>query len=44
MATLVETATTPLGRVDVDPVTVDIIENALRNARYEMDAGCSAPR
>ena len=28
----------PLGRVDVDPVTVDIIENALRNARYEMDA------
>ena len=38
MATLVETATTPLGRVDVDPVTVDIIENALRNARYEMDA------
>ena len=38
MATLVETATIPLGRVDVDPVTVDIIENALRNARYEMDA------
>ena len=38
MATLVETATTPLGRVEVDPVTVDIIENALRNARYEMDA------
>jgi Hydantoinase/oxoprolinase N-terminal region/Hydantoinase B/oxoprolinase len=38
MATLVETATTPLGRFDVDPVTVDIIENALRNARYEMDA------
>src|SRR5690349_15010911 len=37
MATLVETATTPLDRVDVDPVTVDIIENALRNARYEMD-------
>ena len=22
---------------DVDPVTLDIIENALRNARYEMD-------
>jgi N-methylhydantoinase B len=38
MATLVETNTTPFGRVDVDPVTVDIIENALRNARYEMDA------
>ena len=38
MATLVETNETPLDRVDVDPVTVDIIENALRNARYEMDA------
>src|SRR5690348_4414599 len=38
MATLVETNSAPLGRVDVDPVTVDIIENALRNARYEMDA------
>ncbi|WP_158769744.1 hydantoinase B/oxoprolinase family protein [Paraglaciecola sp. L1A13] len=28
----------PLGRVDVDTVTVDIIENALSNAREEMDA------
>ena len=24
-------------KVDVDPVTLDIVENALRNARYEMD-------
>ena len=24
--------------LEVDPVTLDIIENALRNARYEMDA------
>src|ERR1700755_721167 len=38
MATLVETTTTPIARVDVDPVTVDITTNALRNARYEMDA------
>jgi len=38
MATLVETNTAPVDRVEVDPVTVDIIENALRNARYEMDA------
>ena len=38
MATLVETTTTALPRVDVDPVTVDIIENALRHARFEMDA------
>ncbi|MEH6711109.1 MAG: hydantoinase B/oxoprolinase family protein [Paraglaciecola polaris] len=30
--------TSPLGRVDVDTVTVDIIENALSNAREEMDA------
>ncbi|MFI6480953.1 hydantoinase B/oxoprolinase family protein [Nonomuraea sp. NPDC050663] len=37
MAQLIQTATTPLGRVDVDPVTLDIIENALRNARHEMD-------
>lgn len=28
----------PLSRVDVDTVTVDIIENALKNAREEMDA------
>ena len=28
----------PFKRVDVDTVTVDIIENALRNARVEMDA------
>jgi N-methylhydantoinase B len=37
MAKIVQTATEPLGRVDVDPVTLDLIENALRNARYEMD-------
>ena len=38
MATIVQTETEPLGRVDVDPITLDLIENALRNARYEMDA------
>lgn len=38
MATIIETAAAPAGRVTVDPVTLDIIENALRNARYEMDA------
>jgi N-methylhydantoinase B len=38
MATLIETSDAPYGRVEVEPVTVDIIENALRNARYEMDA------
>lgn len=37
-AQIIETNTTPLKRVDVDGVTVDIIENALRNAREEMDA------
>ncbi|MFT5133257.1 MAG: N-methylhydantoinase B, partial [Gammaproteobacteria bacterium] len=30
--------TTPLKRVEVDTVTVDIIENALKNVRVEMDA------
>ncbi len=38
MATIIETATAPIERVTVDPVTVDVIENALRNARQEMDA------
>jgi N-methylhydantoinase B len=37
VARIVETNTTPLERVDVDPVTLDLIENGLRNARYEMD-------
>ncbi|GGU10731.1 hydantoinase B/oxoprolinase family protein [Actinomadura citrea] len=37
MAEILQTATAPAGRVDVDPVTLDIIENALRNARHEMD-------
>jgi len=37
-ATIIETNTTPLNRVEVDGVNVDIIENALRNAREEMDA------
>jgi N-methylhydantoinase B len=38
MATVVQSATPPTKAADVDPVTVDIIENALRNARAEMDA------
>ena len=33
-----QTNSTPFRKVDVDPVTLDIIENALRNAREEMDA------
>lgn len=33
-----QTNTSPLNRIDVDTVTVDIIENALSNAREEMDA------
>ena len=37
-ATIIEINTTPLKRVDVDIVTVDIIENALKNVRVEMDA------
>ncbi len=35
---VIETNSAPMQRVDVDTVTVDIIENALRNAREEMDA------
>ncbi len=37
-AKIIETNSTPFNRIDVDTVTVDIIENALRNAREEMDA------
>ena len=37
-ANIIETNKTPFAKVDIDPVTLDIIENALRNARVEMDA------
>lgn len=37
-ARIKETNQQPFRRVEVDTVTVDIIENALRNARVEMDA------
>src|SRR5947208_4659855 len=37
MARIVEPNSTPVAGVDVDPVTLDLVENGLRNARYEMD-------
>ena len=37
-ARIIETNHTPLKKVEVEGVTVDIIENALKNARVEMDA------
>ena len=37
-AQIIETNAIPFARIDIDPVTLDIIENALRNARVEMDA------
>lgn len=37
-ARIVETNPKPFAAVNIDPVTLDIIENALRNARIEMDA------
>lgn len=37
MADLLQTNTAPFGEVDVDVVTLDLIENGLRSARYEMD-------
>ncbi len=37
-ANIVETNPGPFKDVDVDPVTLDIIESGLRNARWEMDA------
>lgn len=35
---IIEQVTQPLPSRQVDPITLDIIESALRNARYEMDA------
>src|SRR5512134_1114488 len=38
-ATIIQSNSTPFDRnVKVDPITLDIVENALRNARTEMDA------
>jgi N-methylhydantoinase B len=36
-ARIIESDATPFAKVAIDPVTLDIIENALRNARVEMD-------
>lgn len=36
-AQIIQTNNTPFSKVAIDPVTLDIIENALRNARVEMD-------
>ena len=37
-ARIIESKPAPFNRVAVDPITLDIVENALRNARAEMDA------
>jgi N-methylhydantoinase B len=37
-AQIIESNSNPFSRVEIDPVTLDLIENALRNARVEMDA------
>ena len=37
-AKIIETNNTPLKKVEVEGITADIIENALKNARIEMDA------
>lgn len=37
-ANIIETNSTPFERIDVQGVTVDLIENSLKNAREEMDA------
>lgn len=37
-ARIIETNPAPFARLEIDPVTLDIIENALKNARVEMDA------
>lgn len=37
MARIIQTNTAAPKRVEVEPVTLDLIENSLRNTRYEMD-------
>ncbi|MEX0346802.1 MAG: hydantoinase B/oxoprolinase family protein, partial [Rhizobiaceae bacterium] len=37
-ATIIQTNSRPFEKVEVDPITLDIVENALKNARAEMDA------
>jgi N-methylhydantoinase B len=37
-AKIIQTNSTPFAKIAIDPVTLDIIENAMRNARIEMDA------
>src|SRR3978361_386492 len=37
MARIIETASGAIEKGEVDPITLDLIENGLRNARYEMD-------
>ena len=36
-AKIIESNPRPFERIGVDPITLDIIENAMRNARFEMD-------
>ncbi len=38
MSQIIQTNDVPFKKVAIDPVTLDIIENAFRNARVEMDA------
>ncbi|MBT6443126.1 MAG: hydantoinase B/oxoprolinase family protein [Alphaproteobacteria bacterium] len=37
-AEVIQTNKVPFEKVDLDPITLDIIESALKSARYEMDA------
>ena len=37
-AQIIETNPAPFAPKSIDPVTLEVIENALRNARIEMDA------
>ena len=37
-AQIIQTNSAPFASITIDPVTLDIIENAMRNARIEMDA------
>ncbi len=38
VANIIENNKSPFNTVDVDPITLDLIENSLKNARHEMDA------
>ena len=43
-AKIIQPNSEPFKKIDIDPITLDIIESALKSARYEMDFSKPAKR